>query len=233
MARSKTPIFCNIASRDVRPLSPALIPRAGEGDKESQCDAYVQESCQEHEMVSLQPPLCDFGWKARDFDLPGVDGVRYNLANARGENGLLVMFICNHCPYVKSIRDRLVADTLELKQHGVNSIAIMSNDPAEYAEDSFDNMKLVARQYQYPFPYVWDESQQVAKEYGAVCTPDFFGFNADLELQYRGRLNASRKEAIADAPRDLFNAMLQVARTGQGPREQIASMGCSIKWKNE
>jgi len=184
-------------------------------------------------MVSLQPPLCDFGWKALDFDLPGVDGVHYNLANARGKNGLLVMFICNHCPYVKSIRDRLVRDTLELKQHGINSIAIMSNDPAEYDEDSFANMKLVSEQYGYPFPYVWDETQQVAKDYGAVCTPDFFGFNANMELQYRGRLDASRKEAAPDAPRDLYTAMLQVAQTGQGPLEQIASMGCSIKWKNE
>ena len=184
-------------------------------------------------MVSLQPPLCDFGWKALDFDLPGVDGVRYKLANARGENGLLVMFICNHCPYVQSIRDRLVRDTLELKQHGINSIAIMSNDPAEYAEDSFENMKLASERYGYPFPYVWDETQQVAKDYGAVCTPDFFGFNANMELQYRGRLDASRKEAAPDAARDLYEAMLQVARTGQGPREQIASMGCSIKWKHE
>jgi len=182
-------------------------------------------------MVSLQPPICDFGWKARDFDLPGVDGKRYNLANARGNNGLLVMFICNHCPYVKSIRERIIRDTRELLQHGINSIAIMSNDPADYAEDSFDNMKAVAQQFGYPFPYVWDETQQVARDYGAVCTPDFFGFNAKLELHYRGRMDASRKESVADAPRDLFNAMVQVARTGQGPREQIASMGCSIKWK--
>jgi peroxiredoxin len=184
-------------------------------------------------MVSLQPPICDFGWKARDFDLPGVDGKRYNLASARGKNGLLVMFICNHCPYVKSIRERIIRDTRELQQHGINSIGIMSNDPADYAEDSFDNMKLVAQQYGYPFPYVWDETQQVAKDYGAVCTPDFFGFNANLELQYRGRLDASRKEVAADAPRDLFNAMLQVARTGQGPGGQVASMGCSIKWRSE
>jgi peroxiredoxin len=184
-------------------------------------------------MVSLQPPLCDFGWKAREFDLPGVDGKRYNLSNARGKNGLLVMFICNHCPYVKSIRERIIRDTRELQQHGINSIAIMSNDPADYAEDSFENMKAVAQEFRYPFPYVLDETQQVAKDYGAVCTPDFFGFNAKLELQYRGRLDASRKEAVADAPRDLFNAMVQVARTGQGPREQIASMGCSIKWRGE
>ena len=184
-------------------------------------------------MVSLQPPLCDFGWKAPDFDLMGVDGKRYNLAKASGKNGLLVMFICNHCPYVKSIRERIIRDTRELQQHGINSIAIMSNDPAEYAEDSFDNMKLIAQQYHYPFPYVWDETQQIAKNYGAVCTPDFFGFNAHLELQYRGRLDASRKELVTDASRDLFDAMVQVARTGQGPREQIASMGCSIKWKED
>ncbi len=184
-------------------------------------------------MVSLQPPLCNFGWKAPDFDLPGVDGVRYSLANARGEKGLLVMFICNHCPYVKSIRDRLVRDTLELQQYGINTIAIMSNDPAEYEEDSFENMKLAVERYGYPFPYVWDETQQVAKSYGAVCTPDFFGFNANLELQYRGRLDASRKEAVANAPRDLFEAMRQVATTGHGPLEQFSSMGCSIKWKSE
>ena len=183
-------------------------------------------------MASLQPPLCDFGWKARTFDLLGVDGKRHTLESARGKNGLLVMFICNHCPYVKSVRDRITRDTFELQQHGINSIAIMSNDPTDYAEDSFDNMKLIAKQYNYPFPYVLDETQQIAKDYGAICTPDFFGFNAKLELQYRGRLDASRKEAVADAPRDLFNAMLQVARTGRGPHEQIASMGCSIKWKD-
>jgi len=182
-------------------------------------------------MVSLQPPLCDFGWKAREFDLPGVDGKRYNLSNASGEKGLLVMFICNHCPYVKSIRDRLVRDTLELQQYGINSIAIMSNDPADYEEDSFENMKKAVEEFSYPFPYVMDETQQIAKDYGAVCTPDFFGFNAKRELQYRGRLAASRKEVVLDAPRDLFNAMKQVAQTGHGPREQIASMGCSIKWK--
>ncbi|MBI4939020.1 MAG: thioredoxin family protein [Nitrosomonadales bacterium] len=184
-------------------------------------------------MVSLQPPVCDFGWKARDFDLPGVDGRRHTLHSARGRSGLLVMFICNHCPYVKSIRDRIVRDTRELLQHGIGSIAIMSNDPAEYAEDSFDNMRKVAQEFAFPFPYVWDETQQTARDYGAVCTPDFFGFNARLELQYRGRLDASRKEQVTGAPRDLFNAMVQVAQTGKGPLEQIASMGCSIKWKDE
>ena len=184
-------------------------------------------------MVSLQPPICDFGWKAREFNLRGVDGKRYTPENICGKNGLLVMFICNHCPYVKSIRERIVRDTRELLQHGINSIAIMSNDSADYEEDSFENMRLIAQQYDYPFPYVWDETQEVAKEYGAVCTPDFFGFNAQLELQYRGRLDASRKETVVDAPRDLFNAMVQVVRSGKGPQEQIASMGCSIKWKKE
>jgi len=184
-------------------------------------------------MVSLQPPVCDFGLKARDFNLIGVDGKRHTLESARGKNGLLVMFICNHCPYVKSIRERIVRDTLELQQYGINSIAIMSNDPAEYEEDSFEHMREVAQVFNYPFPYVWDETQQIAKDYGAVCTPDFFGFNANLELQYRGRLDASRKDAVADATRDLFDAMVTVAKTGKGPAEQIPSMGCSIKWKNE
>ncbi|MDA8384527.1 MAG: thioredoxin family protein [Betaproteobacteria bacterium] len=183
-------------------------------------------------MVSLQTPVCDFGWKAVDFDLPGIDGRRYSLADVRGPNGLLVMFICNHCPYVKAVRERLVRDCRELTEYGIRSIAIMSNDPSEYPEDSFENMAQVAREFDYPFPYVQDATQAIAKAYGAVCTPDFFGFNARLELQYRGRLDASRKEtAPADARRDLFEAMVQVARTGAGPAEQIPSMGCSIKWK--
>lgn len=182
-------------------------------------------------MVSLQPPLCDFGWKAPDFDLPGTDGKRYSLANTRGKNGLLVMFICNHCPYVKAVRARIVRDTKELLAHGISSVAIMSNDPADYPEDSFENMKKVAEAENFPFPYLWDETQQVAKAYGAICTPDFFGFNAALELQYRGRLDASRKETVADARRDLFEAMVEVAKTGLGPSHQESSMGCSIKWK--
>jgi len=183
-------------------------------------------------MVSLQTPICDFGWKAVDFELLGVDGKRYSLKDVRGEKGLLVMFICNHCPYVKAVRERIVRDCKELKEHGINSIAIMSNDPTDYPEDSFDNMAKVARQFNFPFPYVLDKTQDVAKTYGAVCTPDFFGFNTKLELQYRGRLDASRTNAVPDARRELFEAMLGVARTGQGPREQIPSMGCSIKWKH-
>ena len=184
-------------------------------------------------MASLQTPVCDFGWKAVDFDLPGVDGKHYTLTQVRGEKGLLVMFICNHCPYVKAVRSRIVRDCAELKQHGIGSIAIMSNDTADYPEDSFDNMVKVAREFKFPFPYVLDETQETAKAYDAVCTPDFYGFNTKLELQYRGRLDASRKDAAPDARRDLFEAMLQVARTGQGPQEQIPSIGCSIKWKQD
>jgi peroxiredoxin len=185
-------------------------------------------------MASLETPVCNYGWKPADFDLLGVDGRRYNLASVRGRNGLLIMFICNHCPYVKAVRDRIVRDVAELSQHGIGAVAIMSNDPAEYPEDSFDNMARIASEYKYPFPYVWDETQEVAKAYGAVCTPDFFGFNDRLELQYRGRLDASRKEAAApDVRRDLFEAMLQVAQTGRGPENQIPSIGCSIKWRVE
>jgi peroxiredoxin len=185
-------------------------------------------------MASLETPVCNFSWKAVDFDLLGVDGKRHTLASAKGKNGLLVMFICNHCPYVKAIRDRIVRDVRELREHGIGAIAIMSNDPADYPEDSFDNMAQVARECNFSFPYVWDETQQVAKAYGAVCTPDFFGFNNRLELQYRGRLDASRKEAASpDARRDLFEGMLQVAETGHGPNKQIASIGCSIKWRVE
>ena len=185
-------------------------------------------------MVSLETPVCDFGAPAVDFELPGIDGKNWTLKDCAGENGLLVMFICNHCPYVKAIRERLVRDTRELLEHGINSVAIMANDPSQYEEDSFENMQKVAADYDFPFPYLMDESQAVAKAYGAVCTPDFFGYNADMELQFRGRLDASRKEtAPADAKRDLFEAMIQVAKTGKGPSEQIPSMGCSIKWKDE
>ena len=183
-------------------------------------------------MVSLTTPVCDFGWKALDFDLPGVDGKRYRLNDVKGPNGLLVMFICNHCPYVKAVRSRIVRDAKELLQHGMHCVAISSNDATHFPEDSFENMKHIAAEWALPFPYLYDESQAVAKTYGAVCTPDFFGFNADLELQYRGRLDESRKEtAPENVRRDLFEAMLLVAKSGQGPQDQIPSMGCSIKWK--
>ena len=185
-------------------------------------------------MVSLNPPVCNFGWHAPDFNLLGVDGKRYTLANSVGENGLLVMFICNHCPYVKTIKNRLVADCLELQQYGINTIAIQSNDAENYPEDSFERMQEEARASNFSFPYVWDETQAVAKSYGAVCTPDFFGFNKSLELQYRGRFDAAgRGEAPADNPRDLFNAMKLIALTGCGPEHQISSIGCSIKWLPE
>lgn len=182
-------------------------------------------------MVSLSTPVCDFGWPAPDFLLPSVDGQAYRLSEVRGPQGTLVMFICNHCPYVKAILPRLVNDLAELKTLGVNAVAIMSNDPADYPEDSFDNMKQVAERFAFPFPYLFDETQAVAKRYDAICTPDFFGFNAQLELQYRGRFDESRKETAPNSTRDLFNAMKRIAETGQGPREQIAGMGCSIKWR--
>lgn len=184
-------------------------------------------------MVRTETPVCDFGLPAPDFRLRGVDGRTWTLNDVRGKNGLLVMFICNHCPYVKAVRDRILRDARELNQYHIHSVAIMSNDPTDYAEDSFDNMKKVAAEFKFPFPYLYDETQEVAKAYGAVCTPDFFGFNKDLKLQYRGRLDASRKEPMPDARRDLFEAMKQVAQTGQGPKDQIPSMGCSIKWKQE
>jgi peroxiredoxin len=182
--------------------------------------------------VAEQTPICNFGWKAPSFSLPGVDGKTYSLADLRGKSGTLVMFICNHCPYVKAVIDRIVRDANELKSYGISTVAISSNDAEHYLEDSFDNMKRFARAHGFTFPYLYDESQEVARRYDAVCTPDFFGFNSKLELQYRGRLDASRKEAgPADARRELFEAMKQVAETGKGPREQTASMGCSIKWK--
>ena len=183
-------------------------------------------------MVSLETPVCEFDKAAIDFLLPGVDGKDWSLADCAGEKGLLVMFICNHCPYVKAIMKRLVRDTKELKALGINTVAIMSNDPTEYDEDSFENMQKVAKESGFTFPYLLDESQQVAKSYGAVCTPDFFGYNAELKLQYRGRFDASRKETAAeDVRRDLLDSMSEVAKTGKGPAEQIPSMGCSIKWK--
>lgn len=183
-------------------------------------------------MVSLETPVCNFGEPAVDFKLPGVDGKDWTLKDCLGEKGLLVMFICNHCPYVKAVRERIVRDTRELLSCGIKSVAIMSNDPTDYPEDSFENMKQIANEFDFSFPYLIDESQEIAKAYGAICTPDFFGYNADLELQYRGRLDASRKEtAPADVPRELFDAMKQVAETGKGPENQIPSIGCSIKWK--
>ncbi len=179
------------------------------------------------------PPVCDFGWKAPDFTLPGTDGKVYTLDDIRGPNGTLIMFICNHCPYVLAVLDRIIRDARDLQALGIGVAAISSNDAVSYPQDSFDNMKKMAEARGFPFPYLYDESQNVARAYDAVCTPDFFGFNAADELQYRGRLDESRKEAAAsDVRRDLFEAMKQVAETGRGPKDQIPSMGCSIKWKD-
>jgi peroxiredoxin len=182
--------------------------------------------------VAEQTPICDFGWKAPAFTLPGVDGQTCSLDGLKGPRGTLVMFICNHCPYVKAVIDRIVRDAKDLAALGVNTVAICSNDATTHPDDSFENMKAFAREHGFTFPYLHDESQAIARAYDAVCTPDFFGFNADLELQYRGRLDASgRDPASPDVRRDLYEAMKQIAETGQGPRDQIPSIGCSIKWK--
>jgi len=183
--------------------------------------------------MAVETPICNFGWKAAEFTLPGVDGKTWRLADVRGERGTLVMFICNHCPYVRSVIDRIVRDAKELGSLGIKSVAISANDATTYPEDSFDNMKRFAAAHDFAFPYLYDESQAVARSYDAVCTPDFYGFDAGLGLQYRGRLDASRKEeGPPDLRRDLFLAMKQVAETGKGPAKQIPSMGCSIKWKD-
>ncbi|KAA0681441.1 thioredoxin family protein [Roseomonas genomospecies 6] len=182
--------------------------------------------------MAAETPVCDFGRKAEDFSLKGTDGKTYSLADVQGPSGTLVMFICNHCPYVKAVIGRIVEEVNALKPHGIGAVAIMSNDTDAYPDDGFDNMKRFAAEHGFTFPYLIDETQEVARAYGAVCTPDFFGFNADLCLQYRGRLDASKREAIPDAPRELFHAMVRIAQTGQGPTDQIPSMGCSIKWRN-
>jgi peroxiredoxin len=176
-------------------------------------------------MALSKTGICDFGWKARDFALKGVDGKTYTLADVRGPKGTLAVFICNHCPYVKASIDRIVAEAKALREIGIGTIAIMPNDTATYREDSFDNMKAFAAKHRFTFPYVIDETQDVARVYDAQCTPDFFGF------QYRGRLDGSRITPVANARRDLFEAMKQVAETGHGPVEQTPSMGCSIKWR--
>jgi peroxiredoxin len=183
-------------------------------------------------MALSKAGICDFGWKAKGFALNGVDGKTCSLADVRGPKGTLVVFICNHCPYVKASIGRIVAEAKALREIGIGMIAIMPNDAEVYREDSFDNMKAFAAKHGFTFPYVIDETQEVARTYGAQCTPDFFGFNAQDELQYRGRLDASRMTPVANAHRDLFEAMKQVAETGHGPAEQIPSMGCSIKWKD-
>lgn len=182
-------------------------------------------------MVETKTPAGEMGAKAPHFNLLGTDGKTYSLSDVAGKKGLVVMFICNHCPYVKAVLDKIIRDTKELQGYGVNSVAIMANDPEQYPEDSFENMKHLAEAKQFPFPYLWDKDQSVAKAYGAVCTPDFFGFNAELTLQYRGRLDASGIHNLPGAERDLYTAMLGVAETGKGPKAQLPSIGCSIKWR--
>ena len=178
------------------------------------------------------PPVCDFDWVAPDFSLLGVDKKMHSLSTVRGSNGTLIMFICNHCPYVLAVLDRILRDCNDLIDMGIGVAAISSNDVESYPEDSFPNMEKLSEENKFPFPYLFDEDQSIARKYDAVCTPDFFGFNSDLGLQYRGRLDASRKEAgPKDLRRELYEAMVQVVKTGKGPKDQTSSMGCSIKWK--
>ncbi|HMF21468.1 MAG TPA: thioredoxin family protein [Pseudolabrys sp.] len=180
----------------------------------------------------MSDTIRSIGWKASDFALQGIDGKTYSLAAVRGQKGTLVAFICNHCPYVKASINRIVTEANALRQIGIGTIAIMPNDTDAYPEDSFNNMKGFAARHGFTFPYVIDSTQELARDYGALCTPDFFGFNAQDELQYRGRLDASRMTPVPNARRDLFDAMKMVAETGHGPKEQLPSMGCSIKWRH-
>ena len=180
----------------------------------------------------MSDTIRSIGWKASDFALQGIDGKTYSLAAVRGQKGTLVAFICNHCPYVKASINRIVAEGNALREIGIGTIAIMPNDTDAYPEDSFNNMKEFAARHGFTFPYVIDSTQELARDYGALCTPDFFGFNAQDELQYRGRLDASRMTPVPNARRDLFDAMKMVTETGHGPKEQLPSMGCSIKWRH-
>ena len=181
--------------------------------------------------MPLKTPICDFGQAAKSFELKSTNNEIINLNDVRGENGTLIMFICNHCPYVKAIIKDLIIDCKELKKEGVNSVAIMSNDTKNYPADSFENMIKFAKEHQFNFPYLFDETQNVAKNYDAVCTPDFFGYNNNLELQYRGRIRElDNLKPVRTGDSDLFIAMKQIAETGKGPETQIPSVGCSIKW---
>lgn len=184
--------------------------------------------------MAVTTSVCDFGAAAPDFDLPDPDGQRFSLSQIAGPRGTLVMFICNHCPYVQSIIDRIQRDAADLQQLGIGVVAISANDVTSYPEDGPEQMKAMALRHGFSFPYLCDETQSVARAYDAQCTPDFFGYNARLELQYRGRLDSSgRTAATSDARRELYEAMVQIAETGHGPRAQIPSMGCSIKWRSE
>jgi peroxiredoxin len=179
----------------------------------------------------LDTPLCDFGWNAPDFTLKDPDGKSFTMSENLGEKGLLIAFICNHCPYVQQIGERFAQDTNELMENGINVLAVMSNDYIYVPDDSPENMKRFSAHYGFQFPYLVDETQEVGKAYNAVCTPDFFGLNAKGELQYRGRLDDARMSDNTGRTRELVNAMQMIAKTGEGPREQMPSMGCSIKWR--
>ena len=182
-------------------------------------------------MALTKTPVCNFGEKAHSFNLKGVDNKNRKFDDYLGANGTLVMFICNHCPYVKAVIDDIVQDCKALEKDGIKAIAIMSNDTKEFPADSFDNMIRFAKQHNFNFPYLIDETQEIAKKYDAVCTPDFFGYNKIQELQYRGRIRELRDlKAVRAGDSDLLNAMRMIAQTGNGPKDQIPSMGCNIKW---
>jgi len=182
--------------------------------------------------MAVQPPVCVFGTPASDFALPDTGGRIWRLSDVAGPKGTLILFICNHCPYVRAVLDRILRDARDLQALGIGVAAISSNDPVAYPEDSPAEMARLAREKAFSIPYLFDETQDVAKAYGAVCTPDFFGYGPTTGLQYRGRLDASgRSPGPADARRELFEAMKQVAETGHGPVDQVPSSGCSIKWR--
>lgn len=184
--------------------------------------------------MAVTAPVCDFGLKAPDFALPDTEGRIWRLVDVAGPRGMLIMFICNHCPYVMAVLDRILRDARDLRTMGIGVAAISANDPLTYPEDSPEKMRELARDRVFPFPYLFDQTQNIARAYGAACTPDFFGYNAALGLQYRGRIDASgRQPGPPDARRDLYEAMHQVAQTGSGPKDQIASIGCSIKWRDD
>jgi len=183
-------------------------------------------------MTELLTPVCDFGKKAYDFELKGTDNKIWALSDCRGDKGLLVMFICNHCPYVKAILEKLVVETDVLAMKGIGCVAINPNDYISFPDDSFENMAKVSKKHGFGFPYLIDENQEIAKKYESICTPDFFGYNKDLELQYRGRFDDRGIESVINPNQsDLFKAMFAISRTGKGPIEQQPSIGCSIKWR--
>jgi len=184
-------------------------------------------------MTLTETPICNFGEKAKNFDLISTDNKKISLNDVKGKNGTLVMFICNHCPYVKAIIKNIVEDVKYLETLNIKSVAIMSNDVKNYPEDSFENMITFSKLNNFSFPYLFDETQKIAKDYGAVCTPDFFGYNSNLELQYRGRIRELKNlKPVIKGDSDLMTAMKLIVESGKGPKKQIPSMGCNIKWFN-